>query len=259
MIRQCKRNQFLKFHLNCEGDDDNGAGGGNGDGNDGKGNNVDDNLTVDDTFWLNEEPELDSAVNQKTQTVQQPSNEGDKTNSFDEHVAGMDFLDGVDVNAGMTAITNNDSEAFTKMLQQVGANAYRQSMIDSNTVIQKRLDASTKTMREEQAGNVETSKIIDAMNTAMPFTKNAMHAPVAKAILTQALQKKGATQKTAIVAVKKYYDSLSGEVSKLNPKPPNSRPSASGFGGDVTNAGENNDDDEPDWVDFMTAGNKQSS
>ena len=150
----------------------------------------------------------------------------------------------------MTAIKKNDVEGFGKLIQQRGANAYRKSLVDANKVVQQRVDKMAESVKADVTSSTATSDLVKEMNVALPFTKNPAFAPVAQLTLTQFLSK-GVAPDKAIAEVGKYFENLSGEVSKMNPRHPSGRP-AGNFDGSMNsgNAG-NTSEDEPDWIELL--------
>jgi hypothetical protein len=251
-----------KFHAPEEGGEGGtgaGAGGaeggtggeGNANANQGGENNANDNLISHDTLWQSSESEGDAAgegnagnANQGQQ--QQPV---DPNVAFQTHIDSLDFSGNIDLAAGLEAIRNGDTEVFGALLKQVSANAYRNAMVDTNKVVQQRVDKMGEQVQSTVSANQSTGELIREMGTQLPFTKSPAYAPVAKLVLTQFLQK-GATPADAIMQVGKYFQSLSGEVGKINPGPPSGRPSG-GFGGGQHNAGDGNASGETDWMQVL--------
>ncbi len=121
--------------------------------------------------------------------------------------------------------------------------------MDANKVVQQRVDQMAETVKADVSASTATSDVVREMNTQLPFTQGKAFAPVAKLVLTQFMEK-GLSPQDAIVEVGKYFKNLSGEVSKLGPKSPGSRPSGSFRGSSDTQDG-NSDADDPDWMEFL--------
>lgn len=253
------RNMAMKYypmHANMgDGGDGGGAGGdgggggtGDGNGNQGGGNNNDGNLISHDTLWQSGDSNA-NANNDGSGGQQQQQQTVDHNAAFQAHIDGLDFNNGIDINAGMEAIRNGDQEAFATLLKQVGANAYKQSMLDANKVIQQRVAKMGEEVQTNVSASQSASEVVNEMGNQLPFTKSPAYAPVAKLVLTQFLEK-GATPANAIAEVGKYFQGLSGEVGKLNPGAPSGRPSGN-FGGVGGNQGDGNEGGEPDWMQIL--------
>ena len=218
--------------------------GGNKGGESNNGNNLISHENLWDTAPSNEgKPDAN-------QVVQQQQQQPDPNETFNKHIESLDFSGGIDLAASMTAIQNNDVEAFGKLIQQIGANAYRNSLVDANKVVQQRVDKMAESVKADVSSSTATSDLVKEMNVALPFTKNPAFAPVAQLTLTQFLSK-GVAPDKAIAEVGKYFENLSGEVSKMNPRHPSGRP-AGNFDGSMNsgNAG-NIGEDEPDWIELL--------
>ena len=243
-----------KYRLQDPEDGGEGSSGGDsqqqaGDnGNKGGENNKEDHLISHEDLWSTTPVKEDKS--DANQVVQQQQQQPDPNETFNKHIESLDFSGGIDLAASMTAIQNNDVEAFGKLIQQIGANAYRNSLVDANKVVQQRVDKMAESVKADVSSSTATSDLVKEMNIALPFTKNAAFAPVAQLTLTQFLSK-GVPPNKAIAEVGKYFENLSGEVSKMNPTPPGGRP-AGNFGGNMSssNAG-NTSEDEPDWIELL--------
>lgn len=246
----------IQFEVNkyrLQDPEDGGSSGGDGGGQQQSGDggttnkedNKEDNLISHENLWdtaPSNEAKPDANQNQNQQQQQSDPNE-----TFNKHIDSLDFAGNIDLAASMTAIQNGDTEAFGKLIQQIGANAYRNSLVDANKVVQQRVDKMAESVKSDVSSSNATSELVKEMNVALPFTKNPAFAPVAQLTLTQFLSK-GVAPGKAIEEVGKYFNNLSGEVSKMNPSPPGSRP-AGNFGANMNsnNAG-NTSEDEPDWI-----------
>lgn len=239
------RNQFLKYKLNFHRSPDDDGGGG-GDGNDGGENNGENNLISDGSMWEDTpSEEQNSNANQQQQFQQQQQQPASADEQFNTHVASLDFTAGIDFGAAMTAFQQGDAEGAQKAFQQMGANAYRQSLIDANKVVNQRVDAMGNQVKSDVQTSNATSRVVSNMNEAIPFTKEKAYAPMAKVVLTRFLSK-GLNPEKAIEQVGKYFDELSGEVAKLKPNVPNPRPSG-GFANSGRAGEDGEGDEEPDW------------
>lgn len=211
-------------------------------------NNAKDNLISHENLW-DAASDDKSGGNQDVQQQQQQQPPADPNEKFNTHVDSLDFSNGIDMAASMTAIQNGDVEAFGKLIQQIGANAYRNSIVDANKVVQQRVDKMADSVKADVSSSNATSDLVKEMNTQLPFTKNPAFAPVAQLTLTQFMQK-GVPPQKAIEEVGKYFQNLSGEVGKMNPGAPGGRPAGNLGNGVNSNAGDQSAD-EPEWLEFL--------
>lgn len=241
---------FNKYRLQDEETGGDGGNGGEGGDKDNK-DNKDNHLISHDSLWdapANEDKSGDNKDNNQQQQQQQQQSNPNEV--FDKHIEGLDFTGGIDLAASIKAIQDGDVEVFGKLLQQVGANAYRNSLVDANKVVQQRVDKMALDVKADVSSSTATSDLVKEMHTALPFTKNPAFAPVAQLTLTQFLTK-GVSPKEAIKEVGKYFENLSGEVSKMNPNPPNGRPTGQ-FRGNAGHGSDGNaSEDEPDWITLL--------
>ncbi len=247
--------QFLDKHRL---QDENGEGGEGSSGsqqtdkggdNKGDDNNNKDNLISHENLWdatVDDNLDGNQDKNQQKPTEQQ---QPDPNETFNKHIDSLDFSDNIDLVASMKAIQDGDTEAFGKLIHQIGANAYRNSLVDANKVVQQRVDKMADAVKSDVSSSNATSDLVKEMNTALPFTKSPAFAPVANLTLTQFIQK-GVPPNKAITEVGKYFENLSGEVSKMNPNPPGGRPAGNFGGASNLNAG-NSSEAEPDWIELL--------
>jgi len=252
------RNRFLKYKLNYHASPDGGGGEGGGGnnggdvgGDGGDGNNGDNNLPSHDTMWDTPDGGGGNPDGNQQQQQSQQQQQGPSANEqFDTHIAGLDFMGGIDMTNAGVAFQNGDMEAVGKMFQQIGANAYRNAMIDTNRVVNQRVDAMGTQVKSDVNAQNATGRVISEMNTALPFTSMPAFAPMAKAVLTQFLGK-GGTPEDAIKEVGAYFNNLSGEVGKMNPGAPNGRPAGNFGGNGMQQQQDGNNGDEPDWMTIL--------
>lgn len=213
-------------------------------------NNSKDNLISHAELWDAQASDDKSGGSSDGQQQTQQQQQGDPNEKFNTHVDSLDFSNGIDMAASMTAIQNGDVEAFGKLIQQIGANAYRNSLVDANKVVQQRVDKMADSVKADVSTSNATSDLVKEMNTQLPFTKNPAFAPVAQLTLTQFMQK-GVPAQEAIKEVGKYFQNLSGEVGKMNPGAPGGRPAGNFRNGVNSNDAGNQGADEPEWLEFL--------
>jgi len=252
------RNQFLKYKLHCNQEDGEGGGGGGADGGNGGGeNNGDSNLPTHADLW---NTDSSNEGGQNGNGSQPAGNQGGQQNGntnpeevFNNHVKNINFTDGVDVNSVMTAMQNGDTEAFGTALRQIGENAYRQTMMDSNKILNSRMDKFKSEVNDSVSTATATDKAVSQLNSELPFTKDAAYAPIAQEVFSRYLKQKDMTVEKAIEKTGDYFQSLSGAVGKGTNTPPSQR-SGGGFGGMESNTG-NADEDGQDWMSFLGSSN----
>ena len=243
------RNQFLKYKLNCHTSPDGGdAGGGDsgGDGNGGQSNDETNLTSLPDPWQTNdagEESGSQPAPAKPTATAAATPEE-----IFNNHVAGIDFTAGINVSDMQTAMQNQDSETFNKGLRSIGEAAYRQAMIDTNKVLNSRLDTVKDEINQNVSTATATDKAVSQLNSALPYTGEPMYKPVADEVFARYLKQPKMTVEKAIELTGEYFQKFSADVSKLNPKAPSPR-SGGGFG--EINEETGGDWDGQDWMSFL--------
>lgn len=212
-------------------------------------NNNKDNLISHENLWDASASDDKSGGNGNDNNANANANQPDPNETFNKHVDSLDFTGGIDVEAGMKAFADGDREGVLSMLQQVGQNAYRNSIVDANKVVQQRVDKMADSVKADVSNSNATSDLVKEMNTQLPFTKNPAFAPVAQLTLTQFMQK-GVSPQEAIKEVGKYFQNLSGEVGKMNPDAPGGRPTGQ-FRGSSNNSDGTSSENAPDWFEML--------
>lgn len=240
------RNQFLKYKLQSVDPEDGAAGGGGAGGGEGgaanagqggENNNQGDLQTFDD-LWDNPSNDSGDAGNNAGGASQQQSGQQlSADEQFQAHVASIDF--GVDPAAMFQAAQSGNSEGFAEQMQKLTSGIYKAAMLNSNKMLNQRMESMRDEMRQTTQSAVSSDKLISQMNERIPFTKDPAYAPMAKAVLTRLLNK-GESPEKAIAGTERYFRDLAKQVPG----------STSGKGKDVSGNGEA-DSQEMDWVSFM--------
>lgn len=229
------RNQFLKYKLQSEGEDGNPGGGGPQQSAtpSGENNNQGDLPTFDD-LWDNPS----TGGEQNPATPQQPTGQQlSAEEQFQQHVASIDF--GADPQAMFQAAQQGNAEVFTEQMQKLTAGIYKAAMLNSNKMLNQRMESMREEMKQTTSTALSSDKLIGRMNEQLPFTKDPAYAPMAKAVLTRLLNKEGMTPEKAIAGTGRYFQDLAKNVS----------PNGSSGNRD-TGTGESGSED-MDWVSFM--------
>lgn len=247
------RNQFLKYKVHSMAED--GTGGGTGDanqqqpnGNEQQQNNKD--VTIDDfsNIWDNTSQAEENQQGQ--QNFQQPPQQQSAEDIFNNHVNTLNL--GASAGDLMAAMQSQDPEQIATALQANNAQVYRSAMIDANKMVDSRIDAIRDEMQTNTDNTIKGNTIIAQMENALPYTKNGAYAPMAKAVISQLLEKPGMTTENAIVQTGKYFEKFVSDVQSTQQTPPGSKPKGGfGNGQDSQNLQNGNQADEPNWFEFL--------
>lgn len=170
--------------------------------------------------------------------------------AFNNYVSGLNFAEGVDLAQAVADYGEGKHETLTQALNTVGANAFRQSMLMANQLMDKRIEKAVESAVEKSTGKVNSNLAFEKLEEALPYTADEATQPVARAVMTGFL-KQGQDVKTAIKSTGKYFEQVlrNASANGLEIVPPggqnNNRPGgASSYGGN----------DDYDWMDLL-AGN----
>lgn len=244
------RNSFLKYKLNANADGEGGGGSGaGGDGSQVLENNNQDNVDDFSALWHTDDSDGGEAQAppQTVQIQQAPANAED---IFNQHVQGL----GLDAQTQqfMDAIESREPEQMQKVLLANNKAVYRAAMLDANNMIDKKVATMREEMQQDTTNTITGNSIVAQMETALPFTKNAAYAPIAKAVVSQMLEQPGMTSAKAIENVGKFFTKFAGDVNAGQPRPPGGKPNG-GFGnGQYDVDPQASDESEvPDWFEFL--------
>ena len=231
------RNQFLKYRVHSNTDDGAGGGGGDGSGEQTNENNTDKGLIDHTALWDNEVTE--PAVAPVT-VVQQPA-AATASETFNAHVATIDF--GADPAAMMEAVREGNLEAFSEQLANMQKGIYKAGMLDANKMVQQNSAGLKTELQNTTETTISSNKIISQMNESLPYTAEPAYAPMAKAVLSRLLSKKGMTSEKAIEETGKYFSGMANKVGgNMNGNLPR---------GNNNQFGNESQDEDMDWVSFM--------
>lgn len=216
-----------------------------------QGNNTDSNLQSFDDLWsTTESDDKGAGGDEGKNSTGNPGEQGVNANeNFQKHMESLDFLHDVDVNGIMQSLQNNDGEAFAKALQQIGSNAYRNSLVDANKIAKQHVERMADTVKTDVNNQQATSAVISEMNDTLPFTKQAAYAPIAKLTLTQFLNK-GLKREEAIKKTGEYFENLAGQIGG-NTQANQSRRPGGGFNNVNSSKNAGGNSGEPDWIEML--------
>lgn len=227
----------------------------NGSGNDG-GNNNQDQLADFADVWDtgNHDDGGNQQPNNQTQNNgtnnQQPT---DYTAMFENHVRELNLTAGVDAGQLLEAINRGEAKSLQAALEKIGANAYRHAMLNSDRLMQQRLEKAKSEFQKDSTGAMRAQRAIELMQERIPSTKNPAVLPIAKATLAQMMQKHKGDMDKAVEETSRYFQALSKSMDRDFSAPPHSRNGGNrGYNGnDRGNGGNNGDGDAEDWMQIL--------
>ena len=179
---------------------------------------------------------------------QKPADDPNKT--FNTYIEGLNLTDGIELATISADLNQGNTDSLNKAFGQVAQTVYRQTMIDVNRVMDKKIEQGI-TKAVEQSGNaVQGNMAVDKMRGTLGFTKDPTISPIASAVLAQ-LIKKGKSVDEAIVGVEAFFRTTANISAKeLNRRnPPQSRPGGKTF--QTNNIPEVDDADDVDWMEML--------
>lgn len=232
------RNQFLKYRCHAVVDAEVAAGGGGVAAEEGVENNNEPALPDHSNLWDNESSDEPAQPAHQQQAAAQPLS---AAQAFDNHVATLDFNS--DPAAMMTAMREGDAEGFAAQLQSMQVGIYKAAMLDANKMMQQTSGNLKTELQQNTDTTISSNKIIGAMNEKLPYTAEPAYAPMAKAVISRLLSKKGMTPERAIKETGDYFSQMANKVGGTM-KGNLNRGQQNQFGDDTQ-------DEEMDWVAFM--------
>ena len=179
---------------------------------------------------------------------QKPADDPSKT--FNTYIDGLNLTDGVELAAISEELNQGNTDSLNKAFGQVARSVYRQTMIDVNRVMDKKIEQGVAKAVEQSGNAVQGNMAVDKMKGILGFTKDPTISPIASAVLAQ-LIKKGKSVDEAIVGVEAFFRTTANISAKeLNRRnPPQSRPGGKTF--QTNNIPEVDDADDVDWMEML--------
>jgi len=212
------------------------------------GNNDKDNGDNLDDLWQDpQDKEGEKTVEPQQQQQQQ---QDDPNKVFDEHIKKLNLANGVNLDEISNELNQGNTESLNKALGTLASNVYRQAMIDTSKIIDKKVQEGVDKAIKQSTNAVQGNMAVDKMQATLQFTKNPAINPVATAVLSQ-LIKKGKSVDEAIAGVKVFFKqtaTISAKELGLR-NPPRDRPGGKQF--NPSNIMTDDDDEEIDWMDTL--------
>ena len=173
----------------------------------------------------------------------QPANEVDPAEAFAKHVEGLGLTSGIDANSVMEAVRNGEPDALQQAFSQIASNTYRHAMVNANKLVQQQVEKAVEQATEKATSSMDSKNAVAEMHRALPFTKDEAVAPMANAVLKQALDKTGGDVQQSLKTLegyfKAFYDHASGDLGL---------PSGDSFN---DNPGDEGPGTQPDWEQLL--------
>lgn len=219
---------------------------GSGDNKDNKDNKDSNNTGIDEELIANIFDKIENKdTNNNTNTDTNTNVQVDEKVQLEKYLkdnglGGIEFGE-----AEKEAATNGDFGPMMAKVNSYVINSHMKSLSGSQTMIQKAVQDAMKEAGNKASQNYMGHKNLDAMNEALPFTKEKHIAPVAASILQKALDRGLPTDK-AVAVVEAYFNDIGSRVGGSN----NVNTNRNGnFNSD------NKGDKKQNWLNILSPGN----
>lgn len=245
-----QNNQNNQNQNNNSDDNDNN----NNNQNDNNDNNQNNNMDNNKSIWDNNDNDLEN----NNQNNQQQNNQNQETRSageiFNDHVAGLNLTDGIDLTQLQEDAQAGNTDSLNKAFETVAANVYKASLQQMNTLADTKITAAIEKAVSESTSVMNESTAVKEMQAALPFTSSRDIAPVAEAALKQ-IMSNGASVQEAVKQVSAFFESTANAVSGGNNN--QGSPTDGSFNPNTTvnnnsNNQNNNSNQEDTWMNFLT-------
>lgn len=205
--------------------------------NQGQESNTEDNDDITENFWQND----DDGQEDRPDPEEIRQQEEKVLTGFQQYVDRLNLVpDDVDLD---TIIDNRDKEGFKNILKQVGANAYRNAVLDVNKIVEAKIPRLIDEAVKRATGTVHAHGAIEKMFDKLPYTKDPALRPVAEQVLSQAVKRNKGDLSRALSDVERYFK-RTAELAGGGNSNGNSR---SGRGG----SNNKSSDQEVDWMKLL--------
>lgn len=221
----------------------------NNDNNDDNNNNNVDNIK---SIWdNNNNEEQNNEQNNNNQNVNLDPNAPNPAEVFDQHIAGLNLAEGIDLSNLQSEAAEGNFDAINKGFEQVAANTYKAALQSMNKLVDSKIDGAIEKAVSESSNVMNETTAIREMHSALPFAGDKDIAPVAEAAMKQFMSQ-GSSVNDAIQKVGQFFQTTSEKVTGMSSSANN--PGSGGFNPNtnVNNSNNNSNQDEESWMDFLT-------
>jgi hypothetical protein len=171
-----------------------------------------------------------------------------------QFIKGLNLSDGIDLNNVQTELQEGKTDALNAAFETVASNVFQQAMIQTNRLVESRLDSAVDSAVNKATGKVNANFALREINEAMPFTKDPAIEPIAKAVMSGFMKQDGADAQSVVKSTQQFFEQMAKvAATEFKMVPPNSDLGENPFGGGVSPS-QRNTGKVPDWLDVL-AGN----
>ena len=197
-------------------------------------------------LWNTDNNNQGNTGNQGTQQQQQQQASVDPNEQFNQYVNSINFTDGIDAQKVIADLNEGNLDSFNAALRTAAANAYKQSLLDAQKIIQTKVEEAVRVAVEKSKGSYQSDMLVKDLHEKFPFTASPEIEPVAKAVLNQLIDNKGMNPQEAINATGEFFKHLTKKVASTV-EIPDLSPGSQGF------APKGHSTDEPNWEEIFQA------
>ena len=215
-----------------------------------KKSNGESNLEQFANLW--QDPVEDKKEPQAKEPAQEPATKEDGNKQFNDHLATLNFLDGVDLDKVSQDLQSGDTKSLQSVLTTQAQNVYKRALIDSNNLMDQKVSKAVEEAVQKSRTSTHGDMAVRVMEGTLKFTKDSALNPIAKAVLGR-LMNQGQDVDEAIGNVKKFFEHTAkiSEKELGKQRAPRNAP-----GGDFKqppdmSVGDGREED-PDWMSFLS-------
>lgn len=166
--------------------------------------------------------------------------------AFQEHMATMDFTQGLDFQAAADKMRDGDMTGMQGVMNDMGRQVFQQAVMLTSEFTKQQVDQGVAEALQKSKGSFSADLAQRELQERFPAAKDPTIAPVANGVFARYLER-GQTVEEAIKNTENYFANM---ANKFNPPNRQLRPGQGGF-----NKGDTNSpfDDQQDETDFFAA------
>lgn len=166
--------------------------------------------------------------------------------AFQEHMATMDFTQGLDFQAAADKMRDGDMTGMQGVMNDMGRQVFQQAVMLTSEFTKQQVEQGVAEALQKSKGSFGADLAQRELQDKFPAAKDPTIAPVANGVFARYLER-GQTVEEAIKNTENYFANM---ANKFNPPNRQARPGQGGF-----NKGEANSpfDDQQDETDFFAA------
>ena len=176
----------------------------------------------------------------------------DSSKAFQEHLATMDFTQGLDMQAAADKMREGDMTGMQGVMNDMGRQVFQQAVMLTSEFTKQQVERGVAEALQKSKGSFSADLAQRELQDRFPAAKDPTIAPVANGVFARFLER-GQTVEEAIKNTENYFANM---ANKFNPPNKQARPGSGGFNKDGTVTPFVDQQDETDFFAALSQGSR---